>query len=1384
MKARAASLLVLWCLANLVSAQNSQFTFDSSGSLSAQSVETVALPQIVGQPQMRIVIPGESASFSVVVADTRGVSYQWLFNSSAISGATGDALVLTNVSTTNQGVYSVTVSNVSGSTNSSNANLYIDADGDGLPDSWELAHFGNLSQTATGDPDGDGVSNLQEFLDGTDPTNALSVLYRISLINDGGNVAILPNQASYTKGQVVTLTATGSSADPFHAWTGDVVTRSNSITVTMTTNLNLFAHFLPFMLTWTNTSAGNWSVAANWTPNLAPSTNESVLIANAVGVILNYDVDLVNLTLGALNVGPDLNGSGKVTVSGVGTWVSGSMSGSGATIVRPGATFTIPNVSTVSLNGRVFENQGTTYWMNGGLLGMNASIITNDAGALFQVMKPSTFNYQGGVPRFDNTGAFLTATNGTTGFSAVQFNNYGNVPIQGGMLQMGGGGYQTGTITVPAGTTVNFSGGVFNCTASSSIIGAGTFLASATTANFAGTVVVTASNSFSAGTASFTGNYTCTNNTLLDISTGGAVNFDGTGTVSPNILNLNGGLGGANTVTVGSAMYWYGGTMYGSGRTTIQPAATLTIAAFTGYGGVYLADRTLENKGQVVWGGGNLNMSGVGVITNDAGASFQILNTASFGYGGGVPRFENVGTFRPSATGTTSLYNILFNNSGAINILGGTTLSMGGGGSFTGTITVPAGATLNFAGGTYNCYGGSSITGAGTLWVSSGTANLGGTVNVTGTNSFSGGTANVTGNYTCINNTLLDISIGGAVNFDGTGTVAPNTLNLNGALGGGNTVMVGSAMYWYGGSMSGSGRTIIQPAATLSIPFFAGYGGVYLYDRTLENKGAMLWAGGNFGMTGVLTNDPGGFFQIQGTAAFGYQGGAPRFDNAGTFLPSSAGGTTSFYTIAFNNYGAINLIGGILALYGPYSCTSNSALGYFIGGKTLGANYGQLQVSGSVNLNGTLNVNLTNHYVPTTNDSFTLVSAGTRNGTFANFIYPSNNVSLLLSNTTTSVIVRVEGVTLQQTNPLSLPPGNISWWRAENDAMDAVGTNNGALTNGTTFAVGKAGQSFLLDGINDYVVIPDSPSLHPASVTLEAWVLFNATNGFRLIMGKPVGSGNLDSFALWLADGVINGVVCDSVGGGPVISFAMLPVIGQWYHLAYTYSGSTLQQVLYVNGVVVASGTGYQGAGYDSHPMLIGSDIDNGIPDGFFSGQIDEASLYNRALGANEIASIYNVGAAGKQLVVASPPILHLDRIAPATALLYWSTNYPTVHLEYNTSLGTTNWAASLKTPVVTGTNFVVTNSAIASQRFYRLSSVPAPFTPPPPSLTLQRLSSTTLRLLWPADADRPFNLVSKTNLTTGLWAAEPSSPAIVGTNNVVTNTISGAQQFYRLSSP
>jgi hypothetical protein len=52
------------------------------------------------------------------------------------------------------------------------APLCIDLDGDNVSDAWETAYFGNTSSNSTGDADGDGWSNREEFLAGTNPTNS------------------------------------------------------------------------------------------------------------------------------------------------------------------------------------------------------------------------------------------------------------------------------------------------------------------------------------------------------------------------------------------------------------------------------------------------------------------------------------------------------------------------------------------------------------------------------------------------------------------------------------------------------------------------------------------------------------------------------------------------------------------------------------------------------------------------------------------------------------------------------------------------------------------------------------------------------------------------------------------------------------------------------------------------------------------------------------------------------------------------------------------------------------------------------------------------------------------------------------------------------------
>ncbi len=61
-----------------------------------------------------------------------------------------------------------------------------DTDGDGMDDDWEMAYFSTLSRDGTGDFDGDGLSDLQEFRAGTNPADGSSILRVLTLSTAAG----------------------------------------------------------------------------------------------------------------------------------------------------------------------------------------------------------------------------------------------------------------------------------------------------------------------------------------------------------------------------------------------------------------------------------------------------------------------------------------------------------------------------------------------------------------------------------------------------------------------------------------------------------------------------------------------------------------------------------------------------------------------------------------------------------------------------------------------------------------------------------------------------------------------------------------------------------------------------------------------------------------------------------------------------------------------------------------------------------------------------------------------------------------------------------------------------------------------------------------------
>jgi hypothetical protein len=162
-------------------------------------------------------------------------------------------------------------------------------------------------------------------------------------LSDGGSVTKIPDQPNYTNGQAVMLTAT--PVETFRAWLGDVVTRSNSVTLVMTNNKTVYARFTPIVFTWTNLAGGDWNVATNWTPNFVPGSNDSVVIDGEIfntsfpgTITLDTPAVCATVILGSSNpqiASPTLTGSGTLTVRESLAWRGGTMSGADGPFWKP-----------------------------------------------------------------------------------------------------------------------------------------------------------------------------------------------------------------------------------------------------------------------------------------------------------------------------------------------------------------------------------------------------------------------------------------------------------------------------------------------------------------------------------------------------------------------------------------------------------------------------------------------------------------------------------------------------------------------------------------------------------------------------------------------------------------------------------------------------------------------------------------------------------------------------------------------------------------------------------------------------------------------------------------------------------------------------------------
>jgi hypothetical protein len=217
------------------------------------------------------------------------------------------------------------------------------------------------------------------------------------------------------------------------------------------------------------------------------------------------------------------------------------------------------------------------------------------------------------------------------------------------------------------------------------------------------------------------------------------------------------------------------------------------------------------------------------------------------------------------------------------------------------------------------------------------------------------------------------------------------------------------------------------------------------------------------------------------------------------------------------------------------------------------------------------------------------------------------------------------------------PSGILAWWPGESTANDLIGTNNGLFTG--IYTNGEVNKAFTVTNASTSVRIPATAALNVGTnggFTVEGWVM-NYDN-----TGRPVfewGSTSAFGVHVWLnypSSGTLFANVVDTSGVSHYFnSSSALFTSNAFLHIALTYNKSSGTAILYLNGAAVASyavGTVTPQTTYD---FYMGNRPDTAGPANF-NGAIDEATLYNRALAASEIQAVYFATSSGK---CSSPPV-------------------------------------------------------------------------------------------------------------------------------------------------
>lgn len=216
-------------------------------------------------------------------------------------------------------------------------------------------------------------------------------------------------------------------------------------------------------------------------------------------------------------------------------------------------------------------------------------------------------------------------------------------------------------------------------------------------------------------------------------------------------------------------------------------------------------------------------------------------------------------------------------------------------------------------------------------------------------------------------------------------------------------------------------------------------------------------------------------------------------------------------------------------------------------------------------------------------------------------------------------------INISQTDRLT--EGLVGYWTFDGPDIsgtavtDKSGQGNSGTISGAIKTIGKIGQALNFNGNGDYVSLGTPAVLtsltYPYAISM--WFKTSTLNDGGILFSFDVTDANSDQ-TIVLSNAAINDQHISS--GDKVID--VYPTIrnlsnGNWHHLVVERDSANAT-IMYVDGRNFSTS---DTSGYSVNGLVIGARGTGTYP---FNGSIDDVRIYNRALSADEISQLYNMG--------------------------------------------------------------------------------------------------------------------------------------------------------------